>query len=397
MLAAALALSGLAVWFILESSRPGDSASAWGLALVSVAIPTWVVLIIQIRSDVDWSLQVERLQSLAAAIDDVDAGIDRVATSSQAVRDMLSSLETTIAIVVEGIGDAKRAIDGLSEATERARQQAILTELTAPGGHRGFHGQASRLSGFALPPELDLSTAVLNNCEWHHFEADRVVLTGAQMRDLLLTRATANRAQLQSADLTNAYLAGSFAGGDLTQATINHTTLEGHWRAAKFIRCYVESASCANCDLREARFEDVDFLTMVCFWLADLSNAIFANVRLPIVDFRWADLTEAIFATPTPTLGDTFTSFEGALLKQTDFREVQLSSIRDWKMDGAIVEESQWPDGYDPAQAGALVVGTSDPELINAQFERRVEMLSRRTRCPDHAELGSPLAGRRQP
>jgi hypothetical protein len=156
LFALAAGFSVVAVVLIVNSTRAGDASSLWALALVSVAIPLWVAAIVQSQSDVDWETQTGHLNRLSASLGQVDSGL-------VAIRDSLSD-------VVRSISAAHTAIDGLVEATDRGRQQAILAALTTPGDHRGFHGQASRLSRFQLARRTDLSGAVLDGCRWDHFE-----------------------------------------------------------------------------------------------------------------------------------------------------------------------------------------------------------------------------------
>jgi uncharacterized protein YjbI with pentapeptide repeats len=393
LLVFAIGLSIAAVVLISQSKEPGDSDSTWGLALFGLAVPTWVLFIIQLRSDLDWETERKHLHDLHTAIGNVNAGLDTIQESSSSVGLALEALASAITDVRDGVSDAIQAIDSLAAASERARHQVLLTELTSPGDHRGFHGQASRLSYFYLGPRADLSAAVLTGCVWDHFEASEVVLTGAKLLDVFFAHATANLAQFEDTDLTNAHLAGSFAGSTLMRATVNRTTFEGHWKAATFSHCYFESARFIDCDLREARFEDTDYLSRACFWAAELTNASFRSVRLPVVDFRWANLTDAVFTGIDNAIGDNLTTFEGALLTRTDFSGVAISALREWNLRGAIVDNATWPSGYQPADEGALVVGQVADTLIAAQRIRRLEILQRRDVCTDHHDWGSVVSG----
>ena len=141
-------------------------------------------------------------------------------------------------------------------------------------------------------------------------------ITPASLRAGLVEKKDLNGLSMPAADLSNAQLTyRQMRGADLTGANLANANLQG-------------------CDLRAANLTGAT-LTRVTFYDADL---------------RGADLSEAEVSG---------TSFRSARLEGADMQCKMLQGIR---IPATYDKSTRWPDGFDPVQAGAVMIesGSTD-------------------------------------
>lgn len=213
------------------------------------------------------------------------------------------------------------------------------------------------------------------------------LLVNAHMRGLRLTHARMPGANLSMTDISGAHLQGEFNGAVIENAIITATTFEGDWSLARFGDCEVSFAYFGNCSLRKAIFEATERRSFdnVCFWLADLAEATFQGAQCGgLADFRWANLRDATFTGIEDEGTPSIATFHGARLAGTDFLGVKSSVLKRWDFKEAIVVDAHFPSNFDPVDAGALVAGSTDVELIRDQELKRLDLQRRREPCPEH-------------
>ncbi|MGO8371120.1 pentapeptide repeat-containing protein [Rhizobium ruizarguesonis] len=116
---------------------------------------------------------------------------------------------------------------------------------------------------------------------------------------------------------------GRFFGANLTEAKFNDCRLLSTKRGqygytsfagailvrADFSRCFIDNASFANADLRDAKFVKADFAGSTDFTGANLTGAIFIESTIQNADFTDADLTNTDFSQSSlPLETDSFTT-----------------------------------------------------------------------------------------
>ncbi|MCB9741907.1 MAG: pentapeptide repeat-containing protein [Alphaproteobacteria bacterium] len=195
----------------------------------------------------------------------------------------------------------------------------------------------------------EASMVVARRCDLSEFRLKGVPMAGADLRDTVcreaeLSMADLSFAHLEGADLQGAKLGGAelvgaqlsgarMQGANLEQANLSTATLDGaDLREVEATTCELEGAVLPGADLRGA------VLIRCNLSQAVLTGADLRGARLEDSHLVGADLSEA--------------DLRGADLRRVDLTEALLD---DAQLEGAIyAPETAWPEGFDPAAAGAL-------------------------------------------
>ncbi|MFN8443988.1 MAG: pentapeptide repeat-containing protein [Caldilineaceae bacterium] len=182
--------------------------------------------------------------------------------------------------------------------------------------------------------------------------------------------------QLKGADLRNADLSGidKEIRFDPRDVTINYSTkLKPSWQLShQLIHQGLRDQNLRSVDLSYTTMIEIDFsgrdLSRSNFtgtWLfrskfvgARLVNAIFVSADLADADFTDADLRDANFKSVSFDFCITKARLDGANLRGASLWNADLTTVT---LNGAIYDQyTSWPDGFDPAGAGAHFIETKD-------------------------------------
>ncbi len=219
-------------------------------------------------------------------------------TTLQTYLDRMSVLMTEKGLVTSEKQDPVRIV---------ARTQTRTTIYRLSGGRKGlvirFLKEAGlidvgdtiiKMAGLDLS-RIQLKRAILNNSNFSHANFMQAILERAQFQNTQCFKTNFTGANLNHAD---------FRGASLSRAIFIH------------------------CDAHGSNFSAAD-LIKTDFSSANLQNTSFLNAKLNGSDFRSADL-------------------RGARLDKTDLNGAKLIN--------AIYDEfTQWPEGFDPQSAGAIL------------------------------------------
>jgi len=215
--------------------------------------------------------------------------------------------------------------------------EADLQEVDLSGAYLGSANLSGTLLGDANLTEADLT------------EAD---LTGADLSGADLSNADLNKANLSGADLSGANLSGaSLLWPNLRGTVIDDATLiEDRWRLAwEVVNQGGQGRYLGSADLSGADLQEID-LSGAYLGSANLSGTLLYDADLSYATLSSANLGGANLAR---------VDLHAANLKMADLSRADLSYAR---LDEANLSETQydrntkWPDGFDPAAAGATLV-----------------------------------------
>ena len=222
------------------------------------------------------------------------------------------------------------------------------SDFTQSASHRDLTGanfEGARILGSRSFGAANLTNANLRNADFSGVNLEFADLTGANLRDANFSKVYLRNATLTGTDLT---------GTDFTDAWFNSQTkwpdgfdpltIGAHGPGMDYSgKEFALKAS--HRDLTGANFEGSRIVGVCQFGAANLTNANLRNADFSGVNLEFANLT-------------------GADLKGTDLREIKYNSQTDWT--GAIYSvHTQWPEGFDPKAAGAILVGevpTTNPD-----------------------------------
>jgi uncharacterized protein YjbI with pentapeptide repeats len=200
-------------------------------------------------------------------------------------------------------------------------------ELTTPD--RCYKGCAFGFAALDATPssarEADLRAADLQWADLQSLDLSDADLTGANLREANLRGAQLRNAELSGADLQGADLRGT----DLTGANLREAYLRiANLRYAQMSGAVLTEANLIGADLSNA----------------DLSGAVMSHAQLLWADLHGADLQGA-------NLSDA--SLESANLSAANLSGADLvnANLHEAKYD----RHTQWPEGFDPVAAGAVL------------------------------------------
>lgn len=280
-------------------------------------------------------------------------------------------------------------------ATNARRVEAsrmLAARLHATANHDGQHFGRSVLVERANVRGHSFCGALMDHARWHHAELEDCDFTGASMAGTHLVGCIGAAATFGDAVLDGARLEGLFSGADFTGASchsadMRRAVLDGSkfasapGRTTYLTRCdFSGSSALDGVDYSRAEAEGTRFAACKIYGAAFretfLCSASFENADVIGCDFRGAMLADAQ-GTRAATfgnarLGDEFTIPETATsLAETWLIGVDLSRVAELDsvdLSGALANAgTRFPDGFDAAKNGALLLHTMTPEAaVNA-------------------------------
>ncbi len=349
-----------------------DTERDVAFVILGGAISALLALVIQVANARGTAEQLNRLNQIRTDLGGLGDTVAELRTSADEVTAEIEG----IAIQLE---KASSTLTDLQKIASSSRQDVLRLQLSGGGPVAGLNAPGSELQGLVLRSGRDLSGANLQASIWGGIEADRVVFSGARLEGAKLN-GTMNESSFAGAFLQDAELTGNYGHCGFEQAILMNTRLRGYFRYAVFLEpAEFTGVLASKADMRDCRFGDTDYLQHSCFWAATLSDTQFSGTCIAGCDFRWTVLRDArIASTPRMAAG---TTFEGAVLERTDFRDTPIRTLRSWDFRGAIDAGAQWPPDFDRAAAGLVAVDS--PAGLD-KLRQHLYLRDEQTGCPVH-------------